>query len=90
MPPTPTSSVSASDALTLPATAKGISDDANLSATASLGADQTGRLLIDRAGWIFCTNQLRKTHLDAVLTPLPGPSNPCAETTTTHHIHIHK
>ena len=30
---------------------------------------------INRAGWIFNTNQLRKTHLGAVLTPTPGPSN---------------
>ena len=42
------------------------------------------------AGRIFHTNQLHKTHLDAVSTPPTGPSNPCAETTTTHHIHIHK
>ena len=36
------------------------------------------RFWIDRAGWIFRTNQLRKTHLDDVSTPTPGPSNPCA------------
>ena len=33
---------------------------------------------INRSGYIFRTNQLRKTHLNAISTPPPGTSNPCA------------
>ena len=36
------------------------------------------RFSIDRDSCIFRTNQLRKTHLDNVSTPTPGPSNTCA------------
>ena len=43
-------------------------------------ADQTGRLRIDRAGWIFRTNQLRKMHLDAVSTSRRRRHLPCTTT----------